>query len=289
MPPSTQATSASPLVPPVKNKRNPLTSIDFWAIWLVPLVLYIITVVIYNFFFYTSAVTCMVYTLLATLLSLALILQRERSKLLLPVGITCVCAVLAGTVAGLYCYDTYGIFTFFYKNSRKYTNVVPSEPSAAVADAGRLVFTDETTVDQTKSVGYAAENGHIYCAAPIHDAAQTARVEYWAVGFDCCGWESEFNCDASSNSAAHSGIVVFDNNGWFAQSRKDYYDTTRKKAEAEFDLASVEKPLYVRWVTESELDMLSSDYSKRSWLFLVFSSLGYALLTGFMSQWMYKL
>ena len=36
------------------------------------------------------------------------------------------------------------IFAQFYKHSRTYTNVVPSEPSASVADAGRIVFTDES-------------------------------------------------------------------------------------------------------------------------------------------------
>jgi len=77
---------------------------------------------------------------------------------------------------------------------------------------------------------------------------------------DCCGWEGTFHCDGAKNREAHAGIVVFDNLGIFAASRKDWYDKAREKAEAEFDLVSVADPLYVRFVTESELNMLTDEY-----------------------------
>merc|ERR1719191_456732 len=145
-------------------------------------------------------------------------------------------AVLAGAVIGLYAFDTYQIFTDYYSNSRTYTNVVPSEPSASRSDAGKITFTSETHVDGTKSVGYAGPGGVPYCAAPIADNVETPRIEFWAVGMDCCGWEGTFHCDGAKNREAHAGIVVFDNLGIFAA------------------------PLYVRFVTESELNMLTDEY-----------------------------
>jgi len=232
----------------------------------VPVVAFIIITILYNFLFYQHWHWVILLTVLALVCCFLLISLRDRSARYLPLGISTAASVLLGAFLGLYCYDTYGIFINFYGNSRTYTNVVPSEPSASVADAGRLVFTSESSVDGTKSVGYAAPNGKKYCIAPVHDFADTARVEFWAVGIDCCGWESEFTCDASTDPEAHGGIVVFDNMGIFNPSNRDWYTLAMKKAEAEFDLVSVEKPVYVRWVANEELNKLSSEYhTKSSW------------------------
>lgn len=245
------------------------SSVDFWIILLVPAVVFNTISILYNFLFYQHWHIVIVVTVLGLCACFLLISLRDTSARYLPLGISCSASIILGTFLGLYCYDSYGIFVNFYKNSRTYTNVVPSEPSASVADAGRLVFTDESTVDGTKSVGYAAPNGHKYCIAPIHDFADSARVEFWAVGVDCCGWESEFTCDASTDPEAHGGIVVFDNMGLFNPSNRDWYILARKKAEAEFDLVSVEKPVFVRWVANDELTKLSSEYQTKATWFLI--------------------
>jgi len=244
-------------------------SVDFWMILMVPFVLFIVISLLYNFLFYQHWNWVIFVTIFALVCCFLLIALRDSSPRYLPLGISCTVSVVLGTFLGLYCYDTYGIFLNYYKHSRTYTNFVPSEPSASVADAGRLVFTDETTVDATKSVGYAANNGKQYCIAPIHDFSDTARIEFWAVGIDCCGWESEFSCDASTDPQAHGGVVVFDNMGLFNPSNRDFYTLARQKAEAEFDLVSTEKPVYVRWVTNKGLDKLSTDYYEKSTWFLI--------------------
>jgi hypothetical protein len=248
------------------------SSVDFWIILLVPAVAFNIISVLYNFLFYSHWHWVVIATLAALVVCFLLIALGngpEANGRYLPLGISGSASVLLGAFLGLYCYDTYGIFVNFYTHSRTYTNVVPSEPSASVADAGRLIFTDESTVDGTKSVGYAAPNGKKYCIAPVHDFSDSARVEFWAVGMDCCGWESEFSCDASTNPDAHGGIVVFDNMGLFNPSNRDWYILARKKAEAEFDLVSVEKPIYVRWVENDALSKLSSEYQTKATTFLI--------------------
>lgn len=257
-----------------KKAKNITSSLDFWIILIVPAIAFIIISVLFNFLFYSHWHWVVLITLIALVICFLLISLRDRSQRYLPLGISMSASVILGAFLGLYCYDTYGIFVNFYRNSRTYTNVVPSEPSASVADAGRLVFTDESTVDGTKSVGYAAPNGKKYCIAPIRDFSDTARVEFWAVGIDCCGWESEFTCDASTNPDAHGGIVVFDNMGLFNPSNRDWYILTMKKAEAEFDLVSVEKPVYVRWVANDELSKLSSDYQTKATWFLIGTVIG---------------
>jgi len=252
------------------RKGESITSqVDFWVILLIPAIAFNVISVLYNFLFYQHWHWVIIVTIFALVVCFLLISLRDRKKTYLPLGISMSASVLLGTFLGLYCYDTYGIFINFYKNSRTYTNVVPSEPSASVADAGRLVFTDESTVDGTKSVGYAAPNGVKYCIAPIKDFSDTARVEFWAVGVDCCGWESEFTCDASTDPEAHGGIVVFDNMGLFNPSNRDWYQLTMKKAEAEFDLVSVAKPVYVRWVANDNLNKLTSEYQTKAIWFIV--------------------
>ena len=72
-----------------------------------------------------------------------------------------------------------------------YLNVLPSESAAAHADAGKLLFSLDTKVDTSKTVGYRAK--HVYCVAPIMDYATTV-IQYWAVGVDCCQGRGQFAC-----------------------------------------------------------------------------------------------
>lgn len=198
-----------------------------------------------------------------------------------PVGVSGLGSLILGTLLGLFCYEWYGYFSFIYQNSRTYQNTVPSQPAAAVADAGRLVFSSESYIDQTKSAGYAAPNGVRYCVAPIRDTAPGGHVEFWAAGYDCCGWQGSFMCDAASIPEARGGIVVFDSPGILpSESNRDYYDLARRKAEAYYDLAGTESPVYVRWVEDADLDMLSKFYGRRCAIFITVSTLIYAVVTG---------
>lgn len=196
-----------------------------------------------------------------------------------PISVSCLAAAVLGSVFGLFCYDTYGFFSFIYRNSRTYSNTVPSEPAASVADAGRMVFASEAYIDVTAASGYAAQNRVTYCVAPIRDMVKTTHVEFWAVGYDCCGWSGSFTCDDAADAAARGGIVVFDNPGFFSDSNRDYYDLARKKAEAQYDLVSAEKPIYVRWVKQENLGMLQKFYEGRSAAFVMLTALLYAFVT----------
>jgi len=197
-----------------------------------------------------------------------LLLLRKRGPTLLPLGTGVLVSVLAGTMFGLYVYDKCAVFPKFYANSRLYTNVVPSQPAAAVFDAGKIVFTSESYVDVARSAGYLTETGYTYCAAPIRDSTSPLQVEFWAVGLGCCNDRGSFSCDSAGDAAAHAGIAVFDNNGFFDKSNYDQYQLAKEKAEASFKLISTPEPLFVRWVTEDNLDMLSNYYKMQTSLLL---------------------
>lgn len=206
--------------------------------------------------------TAMVIVLIGVAVAYHFLARQGQTTVALSTG--CFIAVVLGSLLGLYIYDTAAIYPMFYQHARKYSNVVSSEPSAAVADAGKITFNEQTNVDVNKSVGYTAEDGVVYCVAPVMDPSKQPRIEYWAAGINCCAASGEFTCDASSNPKAQGGIVVFDNNGWFTPARFPFYQKARAKAEAQFMLQSVGEPLFVRWVEKDNLDYLASYYGTRA-------------------------
>jgi len=243
------------------SAKHALSSFSFQIIALVPFLTFLTVELLYSLGFLAIPSVCILVTIFGVVASWILMLMWRRGALFGPVGFSCCAAVLIGTLLGLFFYDQYAIFPKFYRNSAIYANVVPTQPSAAVADAGKIVFTHDSTVDTNHSVGFITEQGSTYCAAPIRDNNPMTRVEFWAVGIDCCGELGDFTCDSAGNPDAHAGIVVFDNNGFFTSSRHDYYDKARLKAEAQWSLLSRPSPLYVRWVAQTELTMLENYYT----------------------------
>jgi hypothetical protein len=203
--------------------------------------------------------------------------NTNKTLLHKPMASASIFALVLGFAWGLFIYDSSGYFAFIYSSSRTYRNVVVSQPAASVADAGHVLFAPETYVDQTKAVGYAADDGVRYCVAPLRDLVDTTRVEFWAVGYDCCEWQGGFKCDAAANADARGGIVVFEGAGYFMESNFDYYTLARKKAEAMFGLQSCDKPIYVRWVKSGDLDKLQTHYEWRTALVITISFIIYAI------------
>uniref|UniRef100_A0A7S0F8Q1 Uncharacterized protein n=2 Tax=Pyrodinium bahamense TaxID=73915 RepID=A0A7S0F8Q1_9DINO len=263
--------------------REHLRFPTFVVVWLAPFAVYMLLCFTYTFTFIRIPSVCVLLSVFFGLASAALFLMRSRGPLFLPLAFGGSVAVATGTLFGLYVYDKFAVFPRFYANSRLYANVVPSQPSAAVADAGAIVFTAESFVDGEKSVGYVTESGYHYCAAPIRDNSRAVQVEFWAVGMGCCHERGKFWCDDSEDPQARAGITVFDNNGFFdAASNKDQYIKARLKAEATFGLFSVKDPMYVRWVREDNLNMLSRQYSHKTLAILLL--LSFVHLVGFLGM-----
>jgi len=258
----------------------------FIVSYLLGLVTFLVTLICFNTTLYTNP-NAVCYAVIGMVVLCVNSIANEKRGLASsitsvwarPIGGSCFVALAVGGISGLYCYDVYGYLTFIYRNSRTYQNVVPSEPAASVADAGRMTFAAEAYVDQTKASGYAAPNGVTYCVAPIRDMVKSSHVEFWAVGYDCCGWSGSFRCDAVGEDGASGGIVVFDNPGIFTNSNQDYYKLAQRKAEASYDMISAKKPIYVRWVKNNDLNMMKSFYEGRTTVFVVLSFFAYAAVS----------
>lgn len=179
----------------------------------------------------------------------------ERREYYMPsvylvLGMLCCIAVFFSTILGYWSYHTYMAFYWSYKSSGEYTNLMPSEPAVAHADAGKLIFSDFTRIDTTRAAGY--KDGTVYCAAPILDDTPISKVEYWAVGTNCCSQRADFNCDDSWNPKAKSGMVVLESNPWLPNNHGQYMNAVRL-AESTFQILSAKEPIFVRWVAEPEV------------------------------------
>uniref|UniRef100_A0A7S1RKI8 Uncharacterized protein n=1 Tax=Alexandrium catenella TaxID=2925 RepID=A0A7S1RKI8_ALECA len=252
----------------IATVKEYVRSPSFLTIVLAPYAVFLLLLLLYTYQFIVVPSVCIILSLICALAAAALFVIRKRGPLFLPLAVGVLVSVVTGTTFGLYTYDKCAVFPKFYANSRLYTNVVPSQPAAAVSDAGRIVFTSESYVDPSRSAGFLTESGYTYCAAPVRDTSPLVQVEFWAVGLGCCDDRGKFWCDTAGNAGAHAGITVFDNNGFFDKSNFDQYQQAREKAEASFKLVSAQEPMFVRWVTEGNLDMLSNSYQLQTSLFL---------------------
>jgi len=197
--------------------------------------------------------------------------QEGRASVVL--GVLCSFSILLAILGGLANY-TWNMAPYWaYEESREYRNVLPSEAAAAHADAGKIFFAEAARIDTTKAVGFKA--GSTYCVAPILDPSSTTRVEFWAVGMDCCAERGDFQCGdatAEGTAAAHAGVVVMDNRFLNGVSHFEYFAKAVKEAEAANDLVSAKDPLYLYWVKDPEA-VQSSLFAKGTSSFLLYSGL----------------
>lgn len=183
-------------------------------------------------------------------------------------------ATILAMICGSYTYEHHMALYWTYEENQKYTNVLPTEPAAAHADAGKIIFSDTARVDSTRSVGFKA--GTVYCVAPILDDTQQSKVEYWAAGTDCCQQRADFSCDDAWDPKAKSGVVLIEPGGIFP-SNQYFFHKAVTEAEAAFDLASAQNPLFLRWVTNP--DAVQDDYWRTGIGFLVASTCIYLLFS----------
>jgi len=260
----------TPLQKYIQHAKYVCTTHNFWLVTLTTWITFVGTLILWTYGYLEIERWCWtwsVFAIVACLLAIAYHFKGGSGLVVLPIAVGCLIAIVCGSVLGFYNYDMYAIFPAFYDNARKYTNVVASEPSAAVADAGKLEFNPQTHVEVSKSVGYKRENGDMYCVAPIYDPGAQPRIEYWAAGVNCCSAKGDFSCDAAQNKEAGGGVVVFDNHGYFAPSTYPFYQMARAKAEAEYFLQSVAEPVYVRWVERDNLNYLHDHYRNKAFTF----------------------
>mmetsp|Transcript_14628 Transcript_14628/g.41812 ORF Transcript_14628/g.41812 Transcript_14628/m.41812 type:complete len:324 (+) Transcript_14628:143-1114(+) len=173
---------------------------------------------------------------------------------LLYVGLLCLTAAVAGWVAGQHLFLRYMLQYWRQHNLLTYTGVAPSEPAAAFSDAVNIQFSDSARVDQHRVLGVNSQpsGGTTYCVAPIVDDARRHKIEFWAVGEDCCEPRQNFRCGGDATApGAHWGAVVSPSafSADAASTHRRFLDAARRAAVLHRTWAS-DEPVLVRWAEE---------------------------------------
>lgn len=251
------------------------------ALITIPWLMFFMINILFAFLYHHSGMVTWSFTAIFLAISIIFIVlnrqpPRDWGNWFLYLGIMSIFACIVGVWSGIYNYQENILRYYYYEEGRAYTNVLPSEPAAAHSDAGKITFSNNARVDTTRAVGY--KKGVVYCVAPIMDDTQTARVEYWAAGTDCCLQRADFNCDDAWNNQAKSGVVLVDQEDYLVKNNwgiHAMFMKAVKEAEAAFDIVSSEDPLFIRWVKDPQT--IQDDYW-RSAIGHLFASAGVYLL-----------
>eukprot|EP00747_Dinoflagellata_sp_TGD_P063314 gnl/TRDRNA2_/TRDRNA2_153394_c1_seq1.p1 gnl/TRDRNA2_/TRDRNA2_153394_c1~~gnl/TRDRNA2_/TRDRNA2_153394_c1_seq1.p1 ORF type:complete len:384 (-),score=70.90 gnl/TRDRNA2_/TRDRNA2_153394_c1_seq1:83-1234(-) len=179
---------------------------------LVPFLTYTITlyftVVVYHFMPDTT-----MYTVCFIMLCSIFMYIMPTKRYMQVTGLFMMLAVVIAVSVATYVYYNKFIYFFRYGDMMKYTNVRASRDPEAVADAGMLLFSSDSSVDGARSVGFAYAQAHTtLCVAPIVDGSMglNSEISFFAVGQNCCAARAHFECGDVSDGSARSGLMVLD-------------------------------------------------------------------------------
>lgn len=147
------------------------------------------------------------------------------------------------------------------KAGRSYSNVAADAPASAYADAGTIYF-EGAFLDDMHSLGWKGHE-HTYCVAPIAQSKvlpgnePVPRVQFWAVGLDCCSARGVFHCNDAGDFQADRGVVLHDLDAVVSDllSPRSYHESYMEavsSACALYGLDSAETPVLLHWVTSTD-------------------------------------
>jgi len=141
--------------------------------------------------------------------------HKKSKKPFFAIGVLMIIAVVSGLLACEHGWNECWR-QWWWMHTGRQLGASASTPAEAAADASFLKFdnvkngTAWTSADTSRAAGY--RNGDIYCAAPILDptlaSGDIMRVQYWAIGINCCDNFGSFTCDSSREIQGSVGVVM---------------------------------------------------------------------------------
>jgi|Transcript_113797 hypothetical protein len=193
-------------------------------------------------------------------------LDRKAQLTMILVTAWITFSFLCGFGVGIFAHELYIRKFWLSQELAVRQNVLPSEPAAAYANAGEIGFAEEARIDLSKTIGY--KDVDVYCVAPIAGDIPLEKVQFWASGMNCCGARSGFVCDDAWDPKARAGIVLHDNeHSQFVKDMRPYYKQAVKMAEATYQIASVDEPVFVKWVANP--DTVERNFAKKGFATIV--------------------
>lgn len=216
---------------------------------------------------------------------------------LAALGVLCMLAIAGGTALGQRGWDQLWRQFFWMNTGNQLVPTFAGTAAAARSDAATLTFgsaagsLDHSSVDASRSVGFKDTN--LFCVAPVLSpdtaGADFPRVNFWAVGMDCCTKSGVFDCDASRDYDAMQAVVQLGGGYPCPSCNVETFQKAIAKAEATYGLVSAPDALLIRWVTNTN----KVKFQAAGWAigYLLLCSLmgsGFLFILGWMS-WYYGL
>eukprot|EP00747_Dinoflagellata_sp_TGD_P164238 gnl/TRDRNA2_/TRDRNA2_183887_c0_seq1.p1 gnl/TRDRNA2_/TRDRNA2_183887_c0~~gnl/TRDRNA2_/TRDRNA2_183887_c0_seq1.p1 ORF type:complete len:365 (+),score=64.47 gnl/TRDRNA2_/TRDRNA2_183887_c0_seq1:110-1204(+) len=246
----------------------------------------------------TLIITILIMLVCVFLMSIGQLASRFGAISYTALGALCLLATVSGFMCGLNGWNSTMRQYWWMRTGHQFTANSADSPAAARADASSLRFWDESTgstigntaVDHTKSAGW-HEDGNLYCAAPILTPSMADmglnRVEYWAIGINCCANVGSFTCDDSRQwDGAYAVVLLGGAHGGglpCTSCNNDQFRAAVAKAESIHGLVSAKGALYTRWVKSSDdyesglmWDCISLIVVSAILSFIILGALGYA-------------
>lgn len=175
----------------------------------------------------------------------------RKGPIYLYSGLLCALAAAAGYMIGMQVWDSQTSLYWMRSTGETYSNIPASTPSAAMMDASVIKFATDTRIDLRRVLGFRPQaTTDTFCVAPVLASGDQTKVQFWAVGLDCCEPLRSFQCGESSNPLARSGIVQSAQASKFAATQHANYLKAAQQAAAHYGLTTPEDPVFVTWVQD---------------------------------------
>jgi len=145
---------------------------------------------------------------------------------------------------------------YSFESLNFYPDVDPLAASGqTLMDAGRMLFTPNSRLDLTKSMGFKKED--VYCVAPVSTARASVvngsrggslqtpeNYDFWAVGMNCCsGNGPDFRCGHFNDPKARGGLRLMEDD------QRAFFRLAVQQAEATYNIRAAH-PIFLRWLPD---------------------------------------
>jgi len=198
--------------------------------------------------------------------------RRREPSWVVFAFLTTLAAYAMGLILGDLNYSTNLHWYYSTTTLNQYRDVNPSRgpgqqftPGQQFMDAGLVYFSENATLDLSRSMGFRDQD--TYCVAPItvKDAGVVLPLEvydFWAVGLGCCsGSANDFHCGAYADAAAHAGLRLM------ADEQRPFFRLAVRQAEAAYDIKATH-PLFVYFVADPDAEMATFAEQGTKWFLL---------------------
>lgn len=196
----------------------------------------------------------------AGLILAAITVQKKSKKPLFALGVLLLIATILGGVVSNGGWNDSWQQWWWMQTGRK-VGATAGTPAEARNDAAFINFatvkngTAWTSVDATRAAGY--RHGDIYCVAPILDPTvalgDIMRVEYWAIGINCCDDFGSFTCDQAREFRGGGTGVVMKGHGMPCDGcHEEKFRLAAAKSAGVNKMVSAPGALFVRYVSSGK-------------------------------------